>query len=85
MRILHLEDSENDAILVEALVRAEWPDCRFSRVLKGAKFREALQRADFDLILSDYSLPDFDGLAALELARLLCPEKPFIYMSGTIG
>ena len=39
----------------------------------------------FDLIISDYSLPSFDGLSALSLARELSPETPFIFFSGTIG
>src|SRR5215213_6894413 len=42
-------------------------------------------RADFDLVLSDYSLPSFDGLSALKLAKEIRPEVPFILVSGVIG
>ncbi len=85
MHLLHLEDSANDAELVERLIRDEWPDCRFQRVVQRADFEAALARGGFDLILSDYTLPDFDGLSALELARRRCPDTPFIFVSGTIG
>lgn len=85
MNILHLEDSGNDAVLIQALVHAEWPHCRITNVVKRAEYLAALDAGDFDLILSDYAMPDFDGLSALELARARCPEKPFIFMSGTIG
>jgi len=85
MRLLHLEDSENDAVLVRELVIAEWPGCHIHRVIRRAEFEAALASEAFDLILSDYSLPEFDGLSALALARERCPHKPFIFMSGTIG
>jgi len=85
MRILHLEDSANDAELIEDVLRREWPLCTIERVSTRAAYEEALQRAEFDLVLSDYSLPDFDGLTALELARTRCPGRPFIFLSGTIG
>ncbi len=48
-------------------------------------FVEALHDFDPDIILSDFSMPGFDGMAALALARELCPETPFIFVSGTIG
>ena len=85
MNILHLEDSTNDAVLIEALVYAEWPDCRITRVSMRAQYQNAIETGGFDLILSDYAMPDFDGLSALELAHARCPETPFIFMSGTIG
>jgi PAS domain S-box-containing protein len=85
MNILHLEDSENDAALVEALVRTEWPKCSIRNVVKRAEYHAALEVGGFDLIISDYAMPDFDGLSALGLARTWCPDKPFIFMSGTLG
>jgi two-component system, cell cycle sensor histidine kinase and response regulator CckA len=85
MHLLHLEDSINDAELVEDLVRREWPDCQFKRVERRADFKNALEQEKFTLILSDYTLPDFDGLSALKLARECRPDTPFIFLSGTIG
>jgi PAS domain S-box-containing protein len=85
MRFLHLEDSSPDAELIAALLDREWPDCVVRRVDSREQFTTALQLGDFELILSDYTLSGFDGLSALELARVWCPEKPFIFISGTIG
>ena len=48
-------------------------------------FVAALERGGVDLILSDFSLPAFDGLSALEIARARCPDIPFILVSGTLG
>jgi PAS domain S-box-containing protein len=85
MQILHFEDSANDAALTEALLLSEWPDCRIAKVDSRADYLRALELGAFDLIISDYAMPDFDGLAALEIARTACPDKPFIFMSGTLG
>ena len=48
-------------------------------------FIAALNEGAFDLILSDYLLPDFDGLSALNIARERSPDTPFIIVSGSIG
>src|SRR5437879_2091064 len=85
MRVLHLEDSVRDAEFIENTLRHEWPECEFQRVERRADFQTALARGEFNLILSDYTLPDFDGLSALDLARRMHPDKPFIFLSGTIG
>lgn len=85
MKILHLEDSVNDACLVEDLLLTEWPEARITRVERRDEFITAIEHGDFILILSDHALGDFDGSAALELARARCPETPFIFLSGTIG
>jgi signal transduction histidine kinase len=47
--------------------------------------REALELRDPDLILSDFALPGFDGFAALQVAREVCPDVPFILVSGAVG
>ena len=85
MTILHLEDSENDAIMIAALLQEEWPDCRIRRVKSRAEFESALEFEQFDLIVSDHHMPGFDGVTALQQAKLLRSDKPFIFMSGTIG
>jgi PAS domain S-box-containing protein len=85
MRLLHLEDSPADAELIERLLRQEWPVCQIQRVSALADYRSALAAGGFDLILSDYTLPGFDGLVALDLARQLAPAVPFIFLSGTLG
>lgn len=85
MRVLHLEDSTPDAELVAARLAQDWPECRIQRAASRQQFEAALDTGNFDLILSDYTLHGYDGLSALELARTQCPEKPFIFLSGTIG
>ncbi|HYD82736.1 MAG TPA: response regulator, partial [Opitutus sp.] len=85
MRILHLEDSPPDAELVAARLTSDFPDCRIKHAANREQFEHALGGGDFDLILSDYTLQNFDGLTALDIARSRCPSKPFIFLSGTIG
>jgi PAS domain S-box-containing protein len=85
LRILNLEDNADDAMLNQAMVSARWPDCQFTRVDNRANFIAALERKNFELILSDYTIPGFDGGEALALAREKSPETPFLFVSGTIG
>lgn len=85
MQLLHLEDSLSDAELIGMLLHREWPDCRITHVADVDDYLSALKRGGFDLILSDYTLPGFDGLSALALARSNCPATPFLFLSGTIG
>ena len=85
MHLLHLEDSPTDAELIALLIRREWPACEIKHVATVTEYRDALATGGFDLILSDYSLPGFDGLSALSMARAHFPETPFLFLSGTIG
>lgn len=84
-RILHLEDAENDHALVRELLRREKITCELRVIHNRDDFKTALCQDRFDLILSDYTLPSFDGMSALTIARELCPETPFVFFSGTIG
>jgi PAS domain S-box-containing protein len=85
LRILNLEDNVNDGALNDAMVSARWPDCEYVRVVSRDDFVAALEAGGYDIILSDYSLPGFDGREALALAREKRPEVPFLFVSGTIG
>ena len=85
MHLLHLEDSTTDAELIALLIHREWPACEIRHVATQPEYQEALEQGGFDLILSDYSLPGFDGLSALAMARTHFPETPFLFLSGTIG
>jgi diguanylate cyclase (GGDEF)-like protein/PAS domain S-box-containing protein len=85
IRVLLTEDVAADAELeVRELKRAGLRVAH--RIVDSEESFEALLR-DFapDIILSDFSMPRFDGMAALRLATELCPEVPFIFVSGTIG
>ena len=85
LRILNLEDNRDDAELNQEMLSARWPDCQLIRVPGRAEYINALEAGGFDLILSDYTIPGFDGRQALQLAREKRPEIPFIFVSGTIG
>jgi PAS domain S-box-containing protein len=85
VRVLHLEDNENDHFLVEETLQADGLSCEFVVAKTRADFEVALQRGTYDLIISDYTLPSFDGMRALSTAQQLCPATPFIFFSGTIG
>src|SRR5271163_1487555 len=82
LRILLLEDSIQDAELVEDLLEADHFVCEVTRVQTRAEFLAALEDGGFDLILADYKLPSFDGLSALKLALNARPDLPFIFVSG---
>lgn len=83
--ILHLEDSPLDAELARVRIERSIPGCAVTRAGTRGEFEAALARGGFDLILSDFALPDFDGHAALEMARRDAPDTPFIFLSGTLG
>ncbi|TAK95890.1 MAG: response regulator [Verrucomicrobia bacterium] len=85
LRVLNLEDSREDAELNHAMLAARWPECQFTRVDRREDFVAALEAGNFDVILSDYTMPGFDGRTALTLARKQQPNMPFIFVSGTIG
>jgi signal transduction histidine kinase len=59
-------------------------DCEMIRCENRDKFIQALEKKDFDLIFADCTVPQFNGHHALEMARQLVPEIPFIFVSGTI-
>ncbi|MDB6018570.1 MAG: putative sensor protein [Pedosphaera sp.] len=84
LRILHLEDDWNDAELIRRLLLAEELSRDVLRVETSGEFQAALEERKFDFILSDYTLPSFDGMGALNLAREKQPETPFVFVSGTI-
>ncbi|MFZ4579048.1 MAG: PAS domain S-box protein [Myxococcota bacterium] len=84
-RILHLEDSPRDAEQVQDALQRAGIDCDLEVVSDGVEFERALAGSHFDLILSDYDLPGYDGLAALVFAREKRPDVPFIMVSGAMG
>jgi two-component system cell cycle sensor histidine kinase/response regulator CckA len=85
LRVLHVEDDPLDAELLVTTLKDAGIRCDVVRVDAGPDFTARLERTEFDLIISDLSLPRFDGRIALEIARQLRPDTPFIFVSGTIG
>src|SRR5688572_8533734 len=85
LHILHLEDDPNDAALVQSVLETGGIVCAITRVNNEADFVAALERGGIDLVLSDFSLPAFDGLSAAEIVRTRWPLLPVILVSGTLG
>src|SRR5215218_6606297 len=84
LHILNLEDDPLDTNLIQANLVESEIGCELLRVQDRSAFVAALEEGDFDLILADHSLPGFDGLSALRVARELRPEVPFVFVSGTL-
>jgi diguanylate cyclase (GGDEF)-like protein len=85
LHLLLVEDSEPDTELTLRVLSAAGYRCNYRRVQSEKEMRAALKERLPDLILSDFSMPGFDGMSALALARVQAPGVPFIFLSGTIG
>jgi len=84
IRILILEDNENDAELIERELRRAGFTFHAIRATSKESFITAMKNNP-DVILTDYALPGFDGLSALTIARKIIPDIPVILVSGAIG
>ncbi|HYH96615.1 sensor histidine kinase [Hyalangium sp.] len=85
LALLLLEDSELDARLIRAQLEEAGLSFHLERVDGREDFLRALARGTFDLILSDYNVPGFDGLSALSASRRFLPDTPFLFVSGALG
>jgi diguanylate cyclase (GGDEF)-like protein/PAS domain S-box-containing protein len=85
IRVLLVEDVATDAELEVRELRRAGLRVEHRLVESEAAFLEALGGFAPEVIISDFSMPRFDGMAALALARETAPEVPFIFVSGTIG
>lgn len=84
LRVLIVEDSERDAELLTIELRRGGYEVSYLRVFTEETMRCALD-AEWDVVLSDYSMPQFSGVAALRVLRESGRDLPFIIVSGTIG
>src|ERR1700743_2179528 len=85
LHILHVEDNPDDALFTERQLKSGGLNCAIKRVDSRTDFEKELEGQPLDLILCDFSMPEFNGVAALKYARKKRPEIPFIFLSGTIG
>src|SRR5271170_7754276 len=85
LRLVLVEDLEADAELVAWHLAKGGLHFDIHRVQTESEFISALRDHKPNLILSDFSLPQFDGLRALEIAAAQVPETPFLFVSATIG
>ena len=84
-RLLLLEDNNDDAELIEYELKKEQPPLKIKHVTDKERFLKELQDFAPDIIVSDYRIPEFDGLSALQEAKTRYPDVPFIIVSGAIG
>ena len=84
LRVLMVEDSEDDALLVLRELRAAGYDPTHERVDTAAALEASLDRHPWDLVIGDYSMPHFSGTAALAILRERGLDIPYICVSGTI-
>jgi CheY-like chemotaxis protein len=85
LRILHLEDNELDGEFIRLSLEQADLVSEITRVETRDAFLTQIHQRHFDLIVSDFSLPSFDGFSALKLVRENKLDTPFIFVSGTIG
>lgn len=86
LRLLLIEDSEDDALLLQrSLQRSGFNLTAYQRVTSAEALHEAFARQTWDAVIADYSMPGFSGLAALEIFKETGLDIPFILVSGTVG
>jgi PAS domain S-box-containing protein len=85
IRILHLEDNMIDALLVQSILKQASIKFEYDLSDSEIDFQAFLQKKEFDIILSDYNLPDYTGIEALLYARSNFPNTPFVFLSGAMG
>lgn len=84
-KILHVEDNINDFLLLEKELKKAKGEFVFRRVERESELLLALKSYCPDIIISDYSLPEFDGMSALKICKLHAPETPFIMLTGSLN
>ncbi len=85
LKVLMVEDTLSDAILIERLIKKAFSGSQLLCIEDRDDYTRALTEFNPDIILSDYALPAFDGMTALEIARELAPDTPFIIVTGAIN
>jgi len=85
LRLLIVDDSEDDALLISRALEKEQFKVHSKRVDNAADLDAALDEGPWDFIISDYSMPAFTGAEALEICRKKAFDAPFIIVSGRIG
>src|SRR6266481_5050570 len=85
LRVLHVEDSHQDATLLGLYLSRAGYDPISDRVETCETMRAALESHEWDVILCDYSMPHFNALDALTIVREMKVDIPFLIISGTVG
>ena len=85
LRVLFIEDVEADAVLAARELKRSGMSVEIRRVERESDLRRELGEFRPNVILSDFNMPQFDGMTALAIAREAAPDVPFIFVSGTLG
>src|SRR5580704_8520566 len=85
LRVLMVEDSPTDAKLVLQALRTPGREDKFERVEDAASMQAALEGRSWDLVISDWSMPKFSAMGALDILKKTGQDLPFIIVSGTVG
>jgi diguanylate cyclase (GGDEF)-like protein/PAS domain S-box-containing protein len=85
LRVLIVEDSEDDALLIQRELRRGGFSVYLKRVETSRAMRIALEEESWDIVISDYNLPGFNGLAALQVLKQVGLDLPFFLVSGAVG
>jgi len=85
LRVLFVEDVEADAVLAARELKRSGMSVEGRRVEREDEMRRELGEFRPHVILSDFNMPQFDGMTALAVARESAPDVPFIFVSGTLG
>lgn len=83
-RIIFIEDMDADFELAEGELRKHGVTCISRRVETSADLIKALDDFNPDIVISDYSLPQFNGMEALHITKKHTPDLPFIILTGTL-
>lgn len=85
LRVLHLEDSPRDAEIIHQRMEDEGLVFEITHVASRADFEAAVASGEFDIVLCDYNIPGYDGLAAMTHVRGRHPIMPVLLISGSLG
>src|SRR5216684_3946694 len=84
-KVLIVDDSPDDAELVVRALRRGGHELKYQRVDTPETMLAALQQETWDIVIADYSMPRFNGIAALKLLQAQKLDLPFLLVSGTVG
>ncbi len=85
LKVLFVEDSDNDAALLLRELHKGGYEPEYARVETAQDLEASLEHSSWDIVISDYSMPSFDGITALKIVRKHNQDIPFIIVSANIG
>lgn len=85
IKILHCENNDTDAELIESRISTDNLHCEFTRVYNKDEYHSALMKEVYDVILCDSKMKDYDWVSALKLAKEITPHSAFIIISPVVG